>query len=413
MNQFHIFDKGLGSHRPLRVYSCTPVSFIGDESYFSRESGMHSRGLAKLGIESRAVMANPAYPVDFPELLRTDYNNLESAEWWRRLNLDGVILYSWAAPRFNRVAEALFHAGIPFLVQMDTCGLVSRESNPTEWFRSSWTRPLYERSWMQGKSIDLLKHLLDGILSITARRRVLHCCHAAAVTVPTPLGTLWVRREAETLGSKELAGKIHYLPHPQDERFSYSGVKKELLVVSIARWGRESWSQKNPQVLIEAYRLFLHKHPNWRGVIIGSGATSLIKELGVSPMDGLSFLDPVNHDELADILNRASITFWSSRWEGQQGTAAQALCCGCSVVSHGDPLMSCFRHYVSKSSGRLATRNHAQALADELELEAEAWDDGLRDPLHISSSWMTEFHATSVAKRSLGLMGLIKEPQEK
>jgi len=62
-------------------------------------------------------------------------------------------------------------------------------------------------------------------------------------------------------------------------------------------------------------------------------------------------------------------TNWSSRWEGQQGTAAQALCCVCSVASHGDPL-------------------------------------------HISSSWITEFPAASVAKRVLGLMRLARHPHE-
>ena len=390
----------------MKIYSCTPVSFIGDESYFSRESGMYSRGLAKLGIESRAVMANPAYAVDFPELLRTDYPNLESSEWWKSQNLDGVILYSWAAPRFNRVAEALNDAGIPFLVQMDTCGIVSRESNPMEWFWSSWTRSLHERSWLEGKSVDLLKHLLEGILSITARNRIHHYCYATAITVPTPLGTLWVRREAEFFGGSELSSKFHYLPHPQDERFAYSGVKKEQLVVSIGRWGKEAWAQKNPRALIEAYRLFLQRKPAWRGVIIGAGATELLRGLGVKPVERLSFVEQVNHEELTDYLNLASVAFWSSRWEGQQGTGAQALCCGCSVVSHGSPLMSCFHHYVSKSSGRLAMRNNVAGLADALELESKSWECGLRDPVKISSVWIPEFHATSVARRALHLLGL-------
>ena len=126
----------------------------------------------------------------------------------------------------------------------------------------------------------------------------------------------------------------------------------------------------------------------------------------MEPVERLSFVEQVNHEELTDYLNLASVAFWSSRWEGQQGTGAQALCCGCSVVSHGSPLMSCFHHYVSRSSGRLAMRNHAEALADALELESESWDNGSRDPMKISSAWIPEFHATSVARRALHLLGL-------
>jgi hypothetical protein len=46
--------------RKVRVFTCTPVDFAGDESFFSRESGMFCRGLRSIGVDSRAIMPGPA-----------------------------------------------------------------------------------------------------------------------------------------------------------------------------------------------------------------------------------------------------------------------------------------------------------------------------------------------------------------
>ena len=74
------------------------------------------------------------------------------------------------------------------------------------------------------------------------------------------------------------------------------------------------------------------------------------------------FIDSLQPDELIPFYCKAKIGFWSSRIEGQIGTGAQALCCGCSVVSGNAGTLTCFHHYASRESGRLAVGMKAEAM---------------------------------------------------
>ena len=152
---------------------------------------------------------------------------------------------------------------------------------------------------------------------------------------------------------------------------------------------------------------FLQASPDWRGMIVGKGAQHLPHKLNLKldQIDGrLQFRDYVPPAELKTIYASAKLGFWRSRSEGQQGTAAQALCCGCSVVSNSLARMNCFRHYISRESGRLAESNTPTALAEALQLEANAWTAGQRDPNRISKIWTSEFHAEWVAREVVRLL---------
>jgi glycosyltransferase involved in cell wall biosynthesis len=389
-----------------RVFTCTPVDFAGDESFFSRDSGMFCRGLRSLGVESMAIMPGAASVCDDPLLIRVDPENLSDASWWHSQELDAVILYSWAAPRYTPIAKVIKNAGIRLMVCMDTCGVVSPQANRRAWFSDLPRRILLEHRFGKGKVRDVAKYLIESVSSPIARARIDHYQCADIVTVPTPEGAKWVRHEASSLGNNALATKIHYLPHPQSSRFRYEGSTKEKLVITMGRWQDEDWPQKNPRVLIGTYSAFLRVNPKWKGLIVGAGATTLLKRLAIPPVPGLEFRERVDPSEVAVLLNRASIGLWSSRWEGQQGAGAQALCCGCSVVSHNAPMMSCFRHYVRRNSGQLSVRNTPERLAEALTVEAHAWEKGERDPFTIAEIWGSEFHAGEVAARALGLLGL-------
>jgi glycosyltransferase involved in cell wall biosynthesis len=385
----------------MRVFTCTPKDFAGDETFFSRDSGLFCRGLSLLGADSRAVMPGEPRQGDAPDLIRTSHKNLEDPTWWRSHGLNAVILYSWAAPTYTPIAEAIRAAGIRLMVCMDTCGVISPHANSRAWFADLPKRVLLERPFGKGKIRDLAKYLVESVAAPVARKRIHHYRCADIVTVPTPDGADWVRREALSLGDVNLASRFQYLPHPQSSNFQYDGNKKQKLVITMARWQPEDWAQKNPHVLLGAYREFLALNPQWKGMIVGSGATSLLERLAIPPVPRLEFLERVDPSEVPSLFNRASIGFWSSRWEGQQGTGAQALCCGCSVVSHSSPMMSCFSHYVSRESGRLAAQNTPKALAEALAFEARAWDSGARDPFAIATAWTGEFHANSVASKAI------------
>lgn len=395
--------------KTLRIYTCTPVDFEGDEGFFRRDSGLFSRGLRANGAESMAVMPGPRRDNDLEkELIRTDLGNLSSPDWWTQWKLDGLVLYSWASPRFTSVAEAVSDAGIPCMVVMDTSGLVSPKANPRDWPLESFRRRCREQRSVLAKARNLGAGVVELLGNRLSKGRLPHYRAADLVAVVTPLGVRWIRREIrETSVEPGAEDKVVYLPHPQLESFQYHGSEKRNLVVSAGRWGREDWGQKNPKLLLKALDQFLAEHPDWQAVIVGSEATRLLSRFP-GCLDHctsrVSFREHIDASELVSLFNDSKIAVWSSFWEGQQGTAAQALCCGCSVVAPFAAEMSCFRHYVSRESGRLAGGFHSEALAAELALEASSWGAGERDPARISGIWCDEFHANKVAARALELL---------
>lgn len=117
----------------MRWFTCTPVAFGGGDDFFARDSGLLSRGFRAIGVESHAVMPGPARPDDLEELVRTDGRNLESADWWRQHDLDGVVLYAWGRPRFRKVAAAIHDAGIFLVLNQDSGGMVSPLAGVRGW----------------------------------------------------------------------------------------------------------------------------------------------------------------------------------------------------------------------------------------------------------------------------------------
>lgn len=393
----------------MKVYTCTPVRFPGDLSFYGRDSGLFSAALQELGVESRAVMPGPVFDDDEPQLIRTDYRNLESTEWWKSLQLDGLILYSWAAPRYNKIAEAVSRAGIRCLVSMDTNGLISPLATPANWYREVWGRLLHEQPSLIGKAADFAKAFAEICFRWTSRRRLRHYDAAYVIAVATPHAALWIPNEPKHFGRDDLAVKFIYLPHAQSPIFSYDGRPKESIALTVGRWLPEDWNSKNPRPIMKAFVRFLSRRHDWKVMVIGRGATDLLRHLAMD-MRGMEsrieFIEHLNQQDLSNRLQTAKIGFWASRWEGQQGTGAQMLCCGGSIVSYHSARTNCFSHYVSRESGRLALRCSAEALADELVLEAMSWDRGERDPKRISRIWCDEFHAHAVASRAMCCLGL-------
>ena len=349
-------------------------------------------------------MLLPSYPQDAPDVLRASYKNLCDPEWWKSLYLDGLVLYSWAAPRYNAVARAVHLAGVRSVVYMDTHGLISPLGNPQAWWKFGWrpTWALAGNSFL--KFYSFAKFLIDSSLLITARRRVRHLTSSHITTLPTRAGVTWMKQELAALGRSDLAEKVFYSPHPQKILFNYNHAPKENLVVSVARFRPEDWAQKRPDLLIKALNTFLKKKPDWKAIVVGNSASQLEKSLRLEPHKNIQFLDYLAHEELVKLYQKAKIGFWTSLWEGQQGTAAQALCCGCSVVAPESPLNNCFGDYVSTSSGRLAVKATPQFLAESLFLEVDSWQEGARNPAEISAFAKELFHAPSVAKRILSMI---------
>lgn len=106
-----------------RIYCCTPVSFHANEHFFIRDTGLISTVLRDMGVESKCIMPLPFHDDDQREhIIRTEFANLESSEWWKSLQIDALVLYSWGAPRYRKIARAIHRAGIRLHIHMDTSG---------------------------------------------------------------------------------------------------------------------------------------------------------------------------------------------------------------------------------------------------------------------------------------------------
>ena len=96
--------------------------------------------------------------------------------------------------------------------------------------------------------------------------------------------------------------------------------------------------QKDFETLVRAFALLSKERPEARLLIIGEGKQrrmleALVRELGLEGRAGLPGYDPNPYRWMA----RAAVFALSSRWEGFGNVVAEALACGCNVVSTDCP----------------------------------------------------------------------------
>ncbi|MBR5774692.1 MAG: hypothetical protein IKY42_00320, partial [Bacteroidaceae bacterium] len=125
--------------RYKKIYCCTHVSFAANEHFFIRDTGLISRTLQSMGIESKCIMPLPYHDSDQREgIIRTEYKNLKSVSWWKSLGIDAVVLYSWGAPKYTLIARAIHKAGIKLVLHLDTSG----NFNGEDWDELPWYKKI-------------------------------------------------------------------------------------------------------------------------------------------------------------------------------------------------------------------------------------------------------------------------------
>ena len=135
--------------------------------------------------------------------------------------------------------------------------------------------------------------------------------------------------------------------------------------------------QKDFSTLLRAFARLAQRRPEVRLIVLGEGKERpllerRIAEMGLSGRAALPGYDPNPYAWIA----RASVFAISSRWEGFGNVAAEALACGCSVVSTDCP------------SGPGEILDHGKygwlvPVGDD-EAMADALDDALAHPMPVS-----------------------------
>lgn len=389
----------------LKWYTCTPVAFVGDESFFMRDSGLFSRSFRRLGIESKSVMPLPGHDADFAdELIRTEYAHLESPAWWKNLGIDGVLLYSWGAPRYRRMAWAIRKAGLKLAIFMDFSGDLIRWWRLPSYFRAKLendtdgalaTRWLAAcRDWIHDAGTDILRNR--------------HLSAADAVI----LGNPFCRENFASLTwlyKPSIARRALILPCPIHERFVYDAAcPKEYRAIAIGRWDDER--QKRPafltaclehltasdeHIIVDIYGTITPQLERWHGSLPPRQQSRILLQ-GFLP-----------NEELLGVYRRSMVSICSSSFESAHIVSVEALCCGCSIAAPPRDGLLSLRWYATEddgAAGTIAKRDTPESLADAVLHELRLWKTGRRDPSFISRAWTERVHTIKFIPRLLEQM---------
>lgn len=363
--------------RGRKIYTCTPVAFLADDSFFIRDSGLICRELLSIGVDSKCVMPLPYSESDQKaDIIRTTMSNLKSADWWKSLNIDGVVLYSWGLPRYTGVARAIKKAGLKLVIHMDTAGRFD-VLLPEEY---SFLRSVYKYIRVSVRNVFRARHLRYA--------DVITMAPGAAESISKMLfvGDFVLNRNFP-------------MPCPVSSSCYYNGTDKQDVVVCVGRWDDEK--QKRSRFLMAALDCYLQQGGGTAQVrIFGKLTPELRKWHSSLPEHSrkLVFLGGyIKNSELHKEYLRAKIVLCSSSHESSHIVSAEGLCSGCSVVVPNRPNpLRCLHWYTQKKSGRISEKDTPESLAQALHSELKEWNMGNRNPYSIASAWAPYFHVDKV-----------------
>lgn len=392
---------------PPSWFTCTPVRFAGGDAFFARDSGLLCKGFQSIGVPCRAIMPGPAMPDDHDgnDLIRTDYRNLEDPAWWRALGADGVVLYSWAAPRYAKVASAIREAGVFLVINTDTAGILSVWTDGLRYlaFRHRYLRFLH--GGLRATIHFIVVAVRDALPWTVDLPRLRHMACANHVGAVTPLAVQRIARYARFFGFPQVASRITLIHHPVADYFDWHGATKEKSVVAVGRWTRND-AVKRPALLLAIAGRFLAMRTDHRFDIIGP-CDAFIEEahrgLPAAVRERVILHGRLPNRESREIVERARIALCTSANESFHIASAEAVCAGCSVVGLKSPFIAFLSYLADEGCATLAQEDSLDSFVDALDTEARAWDAGERDPAHISAMWKPRLHAPATAERILKL----------
>ena len=390
------------SRMGLKIYTSTPRAFLPshlpDSVFFTRDMGLTCHALRARGAESMVVMPDGPSAKKHPDIIRTDLDCMSDADWWRAHELDGVVLGSWALPRFTPVARAIKESGAKLILRCDSGSPYSQwQSTPWEVLYRNYLVPRY-----RGKSAPhaLVQSMIRTVVGYhpgyLVRKVVEHMTYADVILNETPLGVRALRNLLYRYGGGELAGRVVYAPHPvncgKTSRATYAKKRK---IIAVGRWNSY---QKNTPLLMRSLLRVLAEHPKYEAHLFGAGEEACrngLRGADSQVADRIHIRGIVSNEALQPEYASSQIFFAPSRSESFNIAAAEALCEGCSVV--GSAHIFSFQHFVSRNSGTLTQRYSVQGMVQALNTEISAWGKSVRDPVAIASAWHAECAASKVA----------------
>ncbi|MHC4912697.1 MAG: glycosyltransferase family 4 protein [Planctomycetota bacterium] len=114
-------------------------------------------------------------------------------------------------------------------------------------------------------------------------------------------------------------------------RSLYDFAQDDIIILYIGRFSQE----KGLDLLLRGFSLLKTHIPNARLILLGKGPSKsalkkIIKEENISDV---TFMEPVSHDKIPEVINSANLLALCSSYEGMPTVVLEALACGVPVVS--------------------------------------------------------------------------------
>lgn len=398
----------------LRILALLPLVYGDDYGFWNRDVGLVVRTLRSMGHDAWLVALYDPGQTPGPDkpVIRATLKELGDPAWWQKQQPDALIINTWAAPRYEALRAAALSVNKPLIEKLDTDGVKS----PKIWFSRYLLRdivaykfsdPWYQKAkvFLEAIARTLVAYTLPGLLD---RKMVRGMSRVPVFAAETPLAVARVKRFLRLFGAAPMP-RVVTISHPANtsQMRLKPGDIKENIVVAVGRWDE---AVKGWPLLLEIAKRFLAIRPDWKMAVIGGlprFSAKARKELH-SLRDRLILAGPLEHQQLSEWNRKAKIYLLTSHCETFNIAAAEALCCGCSVV--GPSQIASASYFAGCQSGTPSHLRTSDHMTDALVAESDEWEDNKRDPLKISQASLQNFDAETVAKCYLKLFEEMERP---
>lgn len=390
----------------MKIYTCALMPFEANDAFFSRDSGLLSRSLQAIGVESRVVM--PALETKDPfDVIRATPTEFIDVAWWQRLDIEGVVFITWGFKEHTSVIQAARDAGILTCAIIETCG------NPFPYAEILDTIRTY---WRKGKFINNFPKRAIGTAArsfLSAYRGATDQYHRAVqIAVPhyalfnTPSGMERCLGLNKWFPNINRRSKALLFGYPIPDTFQpLESKERKANVIAIARW--DALRHKRPHVLKKVIDLSLEMHSSVTFEIFGRLTDDLIRwhdQLLPNNRDRVQLRGVQPSKEIAKSIGRSQVLYCPSAMDGIPLAVIEGLCGGCSVVGLKTKDVAGLYWAVQEGDGSFAMNDSISSHASAVINEIRQWEDLRRNPRDISTRWKKWFSARQFSERIVELM---------
>ena len=359
------------------------------------------RGLLELGHESKVVLPGPGFEGEFPDILRATQQEMESADWWRSLKLDGVIMVAWARHRDTPIVRAISASGTPLVLHVDGNGNPFPLFRQIETIKTLWRCERDTHRGLARRCLSFLTELVKNTVTPLLRHtyhKYKHLQHATVVTHQTPTSLQGHQQLCAFFGGKNHGVNLQLAGYPIPERYTWDpSIPKQKRIVAIGRW--KVLRQKRPYVLMAVCASIARKHPDLHIDICGEKTEALEdwhRALEMSVKERIHIHGVQPGEIVARAVKQAQISFFPSSAEGGPQALFEGLACGATTVGLDSPDLPGTRFAADYHHADLASEDTTDAYVAALDQGLKKWERGEYSAQQISACWVPKTHVRKV-----------------